>query len=117
VLLALKSLFSGSGAAPATAARTAVAPAAAPVSSSLERSITLVALDTVFVRVTHLIGDDTDGDEIFKGTLTRGQTQIVPWVTPINLWASAGENLAIDYKGQRIPVKSYFTGYGHAQMK
>ena len=116
-LLVVKSLFSGGGAAPAAATRTAAAPAAAPSSSSLERSITLVALDTVFVRVTHLIGEDTDGDEIFKGTLTRGQTQVVPWVTPINLWASAGENLAIDYKGQRIPVKSYFTGYGHAQMK
>ena len=119
-LLVVKSLFNGSGAAPAPASapRAASAPAAAaPVSSSLERSITLVALDTVFVRVTHLIGEDTDGDEIFKGTLTRGQSQVVPWVTPINLWASAGENLAIDYKGQRIPVKSYFTGYGHAQMK
>jgi len=117
-LLVVKSLFSGGGSAPAAATRTtATAPAAAPSSPSLERSITLVALDTVFVRVTHLIGEDTDGDEIFKGTLTRGQSQVVPWVTPINLWASAGENLAIDYKGQRIPVKSYFTGYGHAQMK
>jgi cytoskeleton protein RodZ len=116
VLLVLKSLLSSGGTATNPAPRTAAAPAAAPAASA-ERSITLVALDTVFVRVTHLIGDDTDGDEIFKGTLTRGQTQVVPWTASINVWASAGENLAIDYKGQRIPVKGYFTGYGHAQMK
>ncbi len=116
VVLVAKSLMNG-GSTPAAPARQTAAPAAAPTSSSLERSITLVALDTVFVRVTHLIGEDTDGDEIFKGTLMKGQTQVVPWATPINVWASAGENLAIDYKGQRIPVKNYFTGYGHAQMK
>ena len=115
VILVVKSLFSGGSNAPsANSARSAPA-AAAPAST--ERAITLVALDTVFVRVTHLIGEDTDGEEIFKGTLARGQTQVVPWPGSINLWASAGENLLIDYKGQRIPVKSYFTGYGHAQMK
>lgn len=117
VIFVVKSLFSGGSSAPsASSARSATAPAVAAPTST-ERTITLVALDTVFVRVTHLIGEDTDGEEIFKGTLARGQTQVVPWPGSINLWASAGENLMIDYKGQRIPVKSYFTGYGHAQMK
>jgi hypothetical protein len=114
VILVVKSLMSG-GPAPAASPTRSTAPAAA--TAPTERTITLVALDTVFVRVTHLIGEDTDGEEIFKGTLARGQTQVVPWPGSINLWASAGENLMIDYKGQRIPVKSYFTGYGHAQMK
>jgi cytoskeleton protein RodZ len=117
VILVVKSLFSGGGSAPAAnSGRSATSPAVAAPAST-ERAITLVALDTVFVRVTHLIGEDTDGEEIFKGTLARGQTQVVPWPGSINIWASAGENLMIDYKGQRIPVKSYFTGYGHAQMK
>ena len=116
VILVAKSLMTGSGnTAAANPTRTAVTQTNVPTST--ERSITLIALDTVFVRVTHLIGEDTDGEEIFKGTLARGQTQVVPWPGSINLWASAGENLALDYKGQRIPVKNYFTGYGHAQMK
>ena len=118
VILVAKSLMSGSGSAPAAnPGRASTAQTYIPPASSTERSITLIALDTVFVRVTHLIGEDTDGEEIFKGTLARGQSQVVPWPGSINLWASAGENLAIDYKGQRIPVKSYFSGYGHAQMK
>jgi cytoskeleton protein RodZ len=91
-----------------SAATTAAAPAG-------ERSITLVAMDTVFVRVTRLIGTDTDGDELFKGTLQRGQQQTVPFNTPINIWASAGENLSIEYKGKRWPTG--FTGYNHVQMK
>jgi hypothetical protein len=121
VLFVLKSLFSGGGssATPSStpATRTTTAPAAVPQPATNDRVITLIALDTVFVRVTHLVGEDGDGEEFFKGTLARGQTQVVPWTTSINLWASAGENLAINVRGQRIPIKDYFTGYGHAQMK
>ncbi len=119
VVLVAKSLMSGSGnsATPVTNPARGAATTATPAPAPTERTLTLVALDVVTVRVNHLIGDDTDGESIFQGTLTRGQTQVVPWPGPINIWASAGENLAIDFRGQRIPVKNYFTGYGHAQMK
>jgi len=121
-LLVIKSVFSGgsgSSSASAPAARTTptATPAATTPPATNDRVITLIALDTVFVRVTRLVGEDGDGEEFFKGTLARGQTQVVPWTTSINLWASAGENLAINVRGQRIPIKDYFTGYGHAQMK
>jgi hypothetical protein len=74
-----------------------------------------VALDTAFVRVTHRIGEDTDGEEIFKGTLTKGQSQVIPWVGPQNVWASAGENVQIEYNGKRWPLP--FTGYNHGHME
>jgi cytoskeleton protein RodZ len=91
-------------------------PVSKPVTQSAsDRTITLVALDTVSVRVNHLVGTDTDGDEIFRGTLTRGQSQTVSWPGPINIHANVGENLAVEYKGKRYP--SGFPGNGHAQMK
>lgn len=114
--LVIKALVSGGPDASAPRASTAAGSAATPAAPG-ERTFTLVALDTVFVRVTHLVGADADGDEIFKGTLAKGQTKVVPWPGPVNVWASAGENLAIDYQGKRFQVKDYFTGYGHAQMK
>jgi cytoskeleton protein RodZ len=116
VVLVLKSVLSSSPSAPAPT-HTAVTPAAVAPTQPAGRSMTLVALDSVFVRVTHLIGEDTDGDEIFKGTLMRGQSQPISWSGPINIWASAGENLQLDMNGQHIPVKAYFTGFGHAQIK
>jgi hypothetical protein len=51
---------------------------------------------------------------IYQGTLTRHQTQVVPWTGPIYITASAGENLQIEYKGKRFDSK--FTGPGRAQM-
>jgi cytoskeleton protein RodZ len=120
LLWVVKSMFSGSsrsaGSTPATRTASGSTPSgvtAPPVPA--ERSITLVPLDTVFVRVTRLIPPDTDGDEIFKGTLNRGQRQVVSLPGPVNIWASAGENLHIEYNGREFPTG--FTGYNHAQIK
>jgi cytoskeleton protein RodZ len=119
VLWVVKSLFTGGSRSPATAAATRTANAYAPSSTAqpapAERSITLVPLDTVFVRVTRLIPPDTDGDEVYKGTLNRGQRQVVALPGPVNIWASAGENLRIEYNGREFPTG--FTGYNHAQIK
>jgi len=110
-------MSSGSGSTtPATTAHTAPAnpatnPAANPVS---ERMITLVALDVVRVSVLHKNADGSEGDLIFQGTLTRGQSQPVAWPGPIYIRASAGENLQIEYKGRRFDSK--FSGAGRAQM-
>jgi cytoskeleton protein RodZ len=111
-VLVLKSLLSnGTRSTPARAST----PAAAPTRPTAGPSYSLVALDTAFVRVTHRIGEDTDGEEIFKGTLTKGQSQVIPWVGPQNVWASAGENVQIEYNGKRWPLP--FTGYNHGHME
>ncbi|MSU23591.1 MAG: XRE family transcriptional regulator [Opitutus sp.] len=107
-ILVIKSLLSPA----ATPARPTPAAAAPPPAS--ERTITLVALDVVFVRVVQKNSDEGEGAEIFKGNLVRGQRQVVPWAGPIYIWASAGENLKIEYKGTQLDSK--FTGYGRAQM-
>lgn len=93
---------------------TAVKPAVtAPV---VERTITLIALDTVRVTVVARNEDDSEGEEIFRGTLGRGQTQIVPWpaVGSLYIKANAGENLQIEFKGKRYG--SQFSGVGRAKM-
>jgi cytoskeleton protein RodZ len=96
---------------PATAA--AKPAVTAPV---VERTITLVALDTVRVTVVARNDDDSEGEEIFRGTLARGQSQSVPWpaVGSLYIKANAGENLQIEYKGRRYG--SQFTGVGRAKM-
>ncbi len=85
--------------------------AAQPVA---ERTITLLALDTVQITVTQKNPDKSDGDILFQGTLARGQTKTVPWPGPIYIYASAGQNLQIEYKGKTY--SSQFTGNGRAQM-
>jgi len=112
-VLVVKSLFTSDS--PSSArAPSAGSPGTASAPSGVQ-NYTLVALDTVFVRVAHRIGADTDGEEIFKGTLTKGQSQVIPWIGPQNVWASAGENVQLEYNGRRFPVG--FTGYGHGHMQ
>jgi transcriptional regulator with XRE-family HTH domain len=88
----------------------------AVVTPVVERTITLVALDAVRVTVVARNDDDSEGPEIFKGTLTRGQTQEIPWPGPGSIFikANAGENLQIEYKGKRYG--SQFTGNNRAKM-
>ncbi len=119
VVLALKAIFGGStpAATPSrtTTAVTTPAQTAAPANPTpAERSITLVAVDVVRVTVRHKNADGSEGDIIFQGTMSRGQTQVVPWPGPIYILASAGENLQIEYRGKRFG--SQFTGNGRAQM-
>ncbi|MEO6875986.1 MAG: helix-turn-helix domain-containing protein [Opitutaceae bacterium] len=110
-------IFNSSKSASATRTPLALSPSgaksatAAPVES---KTITLVALDTVRVTVVTRNDDDSEGEELFRGTLTRGQTQVVPWPGPIYIKANAGENLQIEYKGKRYGVQ--FTGNSRAKM-
>ena len=85
---------------PATTASTksAPAPTAQPV-------ITLVAVDTVFVRVCAKNADDSEGAEIFKGTLSARQTQAVPWTGAMYINFAAGENLEFEVDGRRYPTR------------
>ncbi len=112
----VKAIVSGGGSAPAATHNPPVTAKPAVAAPAVERTITLVALDTVRVTVVARNEDDTEGEEIFRGTLARGQTQVVPWPGPNSIFikANAGENLQIEYKGKRYG--SQFTGNNRAKM-
>lgn len=86
----------------------------APKSNTAQRTITLVALNSVEVRVVNRNPDMTEGSVIYTGTLARGQSQEVPWPGPILIWTSAGQNLEIEYRGVRHSTN--ITGPGQVQM-
>lgn len=110
----IKAIFSGSTAehtATPTSAPTATAsaPAAAPAQ---EPTITLVAVDTVRVKVVAV----DDGRVLLpETTLVRGQTQIVPKPGPIYITYSAGKNLQVEVAGKRYPMPT--DGWDRAQIK
>ena len=102
-VLILKSLFSGGDKpAPATARQETAAPA--PVMQPAEPTFNLVALDAVYVEVIQKNADESDGKLLFKGNLSRGQTQSVPKPGPVYITPSAAENLVIEINGQRYPT-------------
>lgn len=108
LVLIVRSLFSsGPATSPTPTAPTRSAPAAAkPVSApAAQPSITLVAVDTVFVRVCAKNADDSEGAEIFKGTLSARQTQSVPWTGAMYINFAAGENLEFEVEGRRYPTR------------
>lgn len=119
VLLVVKSLFSGSGATPAAPSRpttnnAAASPSPASATPAAERTITLVALDVVRVSVVRKLPDDSEGEEIFVGTLNRGQRANVPWPGSIYIHATAGQNLEVEFQGKRYPTG--FTGANRCAM-
>jgi transcriptional regulator with XRE-family HTH domain len=119
-LWGVRSIFDGSKSSnasrnPPAATPPVTAKPAAPA-PAVENTITLVALNPVRVTVVARNPDGSEGEEIYRGTLTRGQTQSVPWagVGTLFIKANAGENLQIEFKGKRYG--SQFTGDGRAQM-
>ena len=99
-------------AAPATGttSQPSSAPAPAPVSGNY---FSLVALDVVRVNVFRQNGDN-DGDEIFSGTLAKGQSQVVPWTSAVYIRASDGDNVKIEIRGKRYDTQ--FHGYGRCAL-
>ncbi len=83
-------------------------------STENQRVITLFALDAIQVRVLHRNPDESEGAEIYSGTLARGQSQVVAWPGPIYIWSNARQNLEIDYQGTRYPTG--VTGPGNVRM-
>lgn len=82
----------------------------APVQMTTDSTVTLIALDTVRVKVVQ----DSDNKELFQGTLARGQTQVVPKRGALYITASAGKNLEIEINGKRYPMP--FEGYDRAKI-
>jgi len=65
-----------------------------------EPSITLVAIDSVQVKVTQ----KSDNSVIFSGTLVRGETRSVPRRGALYISYNNGANLRIEIGGKRYPV-------------
>jgi cytoskeleton protein RodZ len=123
VVLILKALFTGNSpsAAPAasrtgltpTAETSAVTASPRPNSGS-QSSYRLIATDYVQVRVNKVIGLDGDGDEVYNGVLTKGQSVTIPWNESHNVHASEGQNLRVEVNG--AVSQPPFTGVGFGQM-
>lgn len=97
VVLIIKSLFSG-GPKPTT-------PSPTPsIAAPAVKTLSLVALGPVNVRVSRANADGTEGTDLFNGMLSRGQVQTVVWEGPIFINYSAGENLEIEFQGKRYPT-------------
>ena len=112
IVWGIKSLVSGEKAKPAPA------PAPSAVQVAPEQTFTLVALDVVRVTVNRKNSDNSNGEELFSGTLVRGQTQVVPKPPKpgsVYITASALENLEVELNGRRYPTGQ--TGYGKMELK
>lgn len=94
-----------------TSGSAAVATAVNPA----EPSITLIAADRVTVTVRRKNADKSDGELLFQGTLTRGQSQVVPRPGPLYIWANPAEKLEIEVRGRRFPTG--FTGSQKLQIE
>lgn len=108
VVWAIKAIVSDST--PATERSRLTANNAAPVQVASDSSVTLIALDTVRVKVVQ----ESDNRELYQGTLSRGQTQIVAKRGALYITASAGKNLEIEINGKRYPMP--FEGYDRAKI-
>ena len=70
-----------------------------------EPSITLVAVDTVRVRVEQKNSDDTTGAVVLPDTtLVRGETRVIPRRGALYISADPSQNLSIEINGKRSPM-------------
>ena len=112
IVLIIKAIFTD---APGSSARNpSTQPSPPPVQSASERSITVHALDAVLVRVNRKVGE-AEGEELFNGTLRRGESRVVSFPGPIFISFSAGENLMLEYQGRRYPTG--MTGSNRLRME
>jgi transcriptional regulator with XRE-family HTH domain len=111
VVLVIKALLGGGS--PSTPARTPAAGASARIEPGVP-TYRLIASDRVFVRVTRLIGNDTDGEEVWSGYVQRGVPQTVLWTGRQNIHATDGEKVQLEINGRLASLN--FKGNGHAQL-
>lgn len=83
--------------------------------SAEEPTISLIALNSVRVKVTLKNEDGSPGEVLFPDTtLVSGEVRTIPKPGPILIWATEGKNLQIEIKGKRYPMP--FEGYNRAQI-
>ena len=89
------------------------APLKAPTAqAAAEKTIRVIALQTVQVQVNARNPDGSDGPVILPNTQLRtGDTRVVPWKTALLITATEGANVQIEVNGNRVGVG--FTGYNH----
>jgi cytoskeleton protein RodZ len=109
VIWGIKSIVSGlSGNSGSAAKPTALPPVA--TQTATEPTITVIALDAVRVKIATV----ADGRVLFDATLSRGQTQVLPWPGELYITATAGENLQIEANGKRFGTG--FKGYNRGKL-
>ena len=88
------------------------APTPPPIATQVaaEPKITVIALDAVRVKIATV----SDGRVLLDATLSRGQTQELPWPGELYITATAGENLQIEASGKRFGTG--FKGYNRGKL-
>jgi len=93
----------------------APANSSANVVAQSDNSISLIALNSVRVKVTLKNADGSPGDVLLPETnFNRGEVRHMVKNGPILIWASEGKDLQIEIKGKRYPMP--FEGYNRAQI-
>ncbi len=77
-----------------------------------ERLITFIALDTIQLKVALKRNDqDVTGEELFSGTLQRGESKVLPRRGALYLWSNQLENVEVEAEGTKMrPAAHNFRG-------
>jgi len=87
----------------------------ANVSAAADSTFSLIATDTVRVKVTRRNADDSAGEVLLDDlTLNRGDRRTLTAPGPVYIWASEGGNLKIEKSGREYPMP--FSGYNRAKL-
>jgi cytoskeleton protein RodZ len=70
------------------------------VEAPRQQSFTLIAVRPVQVMVHRAIGDN-DGEQIFAGAMSPGESKVIPWTGELFIKANPPANLEIDLLGSR----------------
>jgi len=85
------------------------------VSATADTSFSLIATNTVRVKVTRRNADDSAGEVLLDDiTLNRGDRRTLTAPGPVYIWASEGGNLKIEKSGREYPMP--FSGYNRAKL-
>ncbi len=110
VIWGAKSIIGGIAGGSADTAKPAPLPTVA-TQPAAEPTITIIAIDAVRLKVATV----ADGRVLLDATLSRGQSQVVPWPGQLYITATAGENVKIESStGKRFVTG--FTGYNRAMI-
>jgi len=85
------------------------------ISSVADSTFSLIATNTVRVKVTRRNTDDSAGEVLLDDiTLNRGDRRTLTAPGPVYIWASEGGNLKIEKSGREYPMP--FSGYNRAKL-
>jgi transcriptional regulator with XRE-family HTH domain len=85
-------------------------PAVAEIKPAAQQTITLVARETVRVK----LAQELDGTELFQGTLIKGESRTFPKRGSLLLTAAALQNVDIEIAGRRLVNR--YSGYDRVEI-